>query len=194
VDADLAERVANGLGLDVPAPMPPAKEPVDLAPSDALSILKQVAPANGRRLGILVTDGADGSIIRGLIKAAEAVGASVKIIAPKIGGVTLKGGKKLAADEKIDGAPSVLFDAVALVLSEDGAKMLLGEKAALDFVSDAYAHCKAIGHTDAAKALVEKAGARRDAFFFDLPAGAGSLASKLSMRQWSRETKVKLPV
>jgi catalase len=182
------------LGIDLPASIPPAKEPFDMAPSDALSILKQSAPATGRRLGILVTDGADGSLVDALVKAAKSVGASVKIIAPKVGGVTLKGGKKLAADEKIDGAPSVLFDGIALVLSEEGASMLIGEKAALDFVSDAYAHCKAIGHTDASQVLIKKIGAEPDDFFVDLPAGVKSLLNKLSTRAWDREAKVKLPV
>ena len=45
-------------------------------------------------------------------------GASVKIIAPKVGGTKLADGSLLA------GTPSVLFDAVAVVLSDDGAKML----------------------------------------------------------------------
>ncbi|GHC67480.1 hypothetical protein GCM10007315_35660 [Gemmobacter tilapiae] len=119
---------------------------------------------------------------------------TVKIIAPKLGGVVLADGSHLAADEKIDGAPSVLFDGVALVLSEDGAKLLTGEKAALDFVSDAYAHCKAIGHTKEALALLDKAGAQQDAFFVGLEKRVDDLISKLSTREWAREVKVKLPV
>jgi catalase len=194
VDTDLAERVALGLGLDLPPVIPPAKAAVDMATSDALSILKHTAPVAGRCLGVLVSDGAEGSVIDGLKAAAKAAGAAVKIIAPKVGGVTLKGGKFLAADEKIDGAPSVLFDAVALVLSDGGAKILLGEKAALDFVSDAYAHCKAIGHTPAARALIDKVGAELDGFFMELPAGAKALVGKLSAREWAREAKVKLPL
>ncbi|MCG6121540.1 MAG: catalase [Microvirga sp.] len=194
VDDDLARRVANGLGIPLPEPAPSAKAPVEMKPSDALSILKRSTPVAGRSLGILVTDGADGAIIEALKAAATDEGASFKIIAPKVGGVTLKDGATLEADEKIDGAPSVLFDAVALVMSDKGAKQLLGEKAALDFVSDAYAHCKAIGHTDAAAALLDKVGAERDAFFIALPAGAKALIGKLSTRRWERETLVKLPL
>lgn len=194
VDDDLAQRVADGLGHKLPAALAPAKKRVEMKPSDALSILKHVPPVTGRTLGILVTDGADGAIVEALKSAAEGAGANVKIVAPKVGGVTLGNGDLLPADEKIDGAPSVMFDAVALVLSKDGAQVLLGEKAALDFVSDAFAHCKAIGHTPAAKALMDKAGAMPDAFFFDLTDGADDLVSKLSLRQWEREKTVKLPV
>lgn len=190
----LARRVADGLGTPFPDAISPAKAPVDMKLSDALSILKQQPPVLGRCLGILVSDSADGAIVEALKAAAKSAGVSVKIIAPKVGGVTLKGGATLCADEKIDGAPSVLFDAVALVLSKDGAQQLLGEKAALDFVSDAYAHCKAIGHTAEARVLIDKAGAEPDDFFFDLAAGAKVLVGKVSSRHWAREEKVKLPI
>ena len=89
-------------------------------------------------------------------------GASVKIIAQKVGGVVLSGGKRLAADEKIDGAPSVLFDAVALVLSTAGTEMLVKESAAVDFVANAFVHLKAIGANVAAKPLLDKARVETD--------------------------------
>jgi catalase len=193
VDGELARRVADGLGIALPPAIEPARAPTDMKPSDALSILKRDAPVTGRCLGLLVSDGADGAVVEALKSAAEAAGASVRIIAPKVGGVSLKGGKNLPADEMIDGAPSVLFDAVALVLSDQGAAQLAGEKAALDFVSDAYAHCKAIGHTAAAADLIEKAGAEPDDFFLELPGGAEALVGKLAARAWEREKKVKLP-
>ena len=46
----------------------------------------------------------------------------VEIIAPHVGGAKLSDGKMLEADEKIDGGPSVVFDAVALVMGEAAAK------------------------------------------------------------------------
>ncbi|MFU8863546.1 MAG: catalase [Rhodobacterales bacterium] len=194
VDEELAQRVADGLGHELPAAVEPARERVEMKPSDALSILKKEPPVMGRTLGILVTNGAEKGTIEALKTAAEEAGATVKIVAPKVGGVTLDSGDLLPADEKVDGAPSVLFDAVALVMSEDGAKMLTGEKAALDFVSDAFAHCKAIGHTPGAAVLMEKAGAVPDAFFVDLAEGAGDLIAKLSARHWEREEAVILPL
>lgn len=194
VDDTLAIRVADGVGVDLPPAIAPAKAPVDLPVSDALSMLKKTRPVTGRCLGLLVTDGADGSTVEALQKAAKATGASVKIIAPKVGGVTLKDGKRLVADERIDGAPSVMFDAVALVLSAEGAAQLAGEKAVLDFVSDAYAHCKAIGHTEEAQVLIDKAGAQEDDFLIGLPKGAKDLIGLLSSREWSRAAKVKPPL
>ena len=62
------------------------------------------------------------------------------------------------ADEKIDGGPSVLFDAVALVFSEQAGDDLATNKPAKDFVSDAHAHAKYIAWTNAATPLFEAVG------------------------------------
>lgn len=122
VDASLAQRVADGLGVTLPPASAPASAPFDMDDSPALRIVgKYPDTLKGRAVGILVTDGADGAVVEAVRAAAEADGATVKIVAPKIGGVTLKGGKKLKADGQLAGTPSVVFDAVALVLSEEAA-------------------------------------------------------------------------
>ncbi|WP_375204499.1 catalase [Hyphococcus sp.] len=160
VDDTLAKTVAQNLGLDLPAAAKPARKPItNLKPSDALSIMKN-PPASfaGRKLGVLVSDGAPGSVIRTLKSAVKAEGAMFKVVAPKIGGVTLDNGDHLPADEKIDGGPSVLFDAVALVMSEEGCETFLAMPPARDFVADAFAHKKFIGYVETAKPLFDKAG------------------------------------
>jgi catalase len=194
IDTTLAQRVSDGLGMKLPAKIAAAKEPVEMAASDAVSILKHKVPPKGRCLALLVSDGADAETVTRLQAAAKSAGASVKVIAPKVGGVTLSDGVHLEADEKIDGAPSVLFDAIALVLSKAGAELLRGEKAALDFVSDAYAHCKFIGHTDASLPLMEKAGVMSDEAVLALPGKSKDLVDALANRKWAREKAVKLPV
>ena len=138
VDATLAQRVADGLNVKLPAANPAASAPFDMDASPALRIVgKYPDTLKGRAVGILVTDGADGAVVDAVKAAAEADGATVKIVAPKIGGVTLKGGKKLKADGQLAGTPSVVFDAVALVLSEAGCAELLKESAAVDFAPQA---------------------------------------------------------
>jgi hypothetical protein len=47
-------------------------------------------------------------------------------------GAKLSDGKMLAADGQLAGTPSVIFDAVALVLSDSGGKQLAQEPAAVD--------------------------------------------------------------
>jgi catalase len=74
--------------------------------------------------------------------------------------VALSDRKKVPAKQKIDGGPSVLYDAVALVISEKGAALLAKDAPTKDFINDAFAHCKFIAHTNAANALFQAAGVR----------------------------------
>lgn len=160
IDADLAARVARGLGLaKPPKPADPAKEPVDLPPSDALSILKNGAGRfEGRKLGLLVTDGADAALAHALQDAVSKAGGMVEVIAPQIGGVALSDGKTLPAQQKVTGGPSVLYDAVAILTSAEGAEELQGMHAARSFVADAFAHAKFIAYSPEAEALFDRAG------------------------------------
>jgi catalase len=193
VDGELATRVAAGLNVPLPARSAPAAEPQDMDMSPALRIVGKYPPSlMGRAVGILVTDGADGAVVAAVKKAAEAEGSSVKIVAPKIGGVTLKDGKTLKADGQLAGTPSVIFDAVALVLSEDGCAQLLGEGAAIDFVHNAFGHLKAIGFTAEAQPLLDKAGVKPDAGIVDLGGGVDGFVEPARTRQWDRELKVRM--
>ncbi len=161
IDADLAQKVADGLGL---ASVPKAHEPrrkviEDLPASDALSILKNGPGAfKGRKLGILVTDGIDGGMLTALRDAVEEVGGMVEIIAPTVGGITTAKGAEVAADQKIDGGPSVLYDAVAVLASPEGVEKLKGMHPAKCFAADAFAHAKFIALGGEAKSLFTAAG------------------------------------
>ncbi|BCW87796.1 Catalase C [Alphaproteobacteria bacterium SO-S41] len=193
VDESLARRVADGLNMALPAKSQAVVEPQDMEPSPALRIIgKYPETLQGRAVGILVTDGADGRIVAAVKKAVEAEGATVKIVAPKIGGVTLKGGRKLKADGQLAGTPSVLFDAVALVLSDEGCAELLNEGAAVDFAAHAFGHLKAIGFTSEAQPLLDKAGVQPDDGIVDLGDGADAFIAPASTRQWDREPKVRM--
>jgi catalase len=192
IDADLAQRVADGLNVKLPAANPAASEPYDMKNSPALSIVgKYPGSLKGRAVGILVTDGADGAVVDAVKAAAEGAGASVKIVAPKIGGVTLKGGKALAADGQLAGTPSVVFDAVALVFSEEGCAALLKESAAVDFAAFAFVHLKAIGFTPEAQPLLDKANVEPDTGVIDLSKGVEAWLKPAATRQWDREPGVR---
>jgi len=140
----------------------PARQPLtDLPESPALSMLERRSPGTfaGRKLGVLITPGADASVLTALRSGAAAENATVEIIAPVAGGTQTSDGSPLPG-KQVDGAPSVLFDTVAVVATPDGARELAANPAARDFVSDAYAHCKLIGYTDGAAPLLETAGIR----------------------------------
>jgi catalase len=160
VDQDLATTVAEGLGLrEMPPAAPSAREPrQDLVPSPALSII-ECGPGSfaGRKIGVLVTAGANAEMLAALRAAARAEQAMMEIVAPVAGGVDASDGS-VVPGKQIDGAPSVLFDAVAVVVSQDGARALSALPAARDFLSDAYAHCKFVGYTSGATPLFEAVG------------------------------------
>jgi catalase len=193
LDEELANRVADGLNLPLPEASQPAAEPQDLPEAPSIRIIgKYKDSLKGRKVGILVHDGSDGDIIDAVKSAAEAAGASVMIVAPKIGGATLANGKILAVDGQLAGTPSVMFDAVAIVLSEEGTADLLGEGAAVDFAKDAFGHLKAIGYTPQAQPLLDKAGVTPDEGVFDLSGRAKTAFTKAaSTRQWDREPSVR---
>jgi catalase len=159
IDQGLAGNVAKGLGLKLPAAMKPLRTPVDLPSSEPLSIVRN-GPGRfeGRKLGVLVTDGASAAIVRALQAAVDEAGGMFEVVAPKIGGATLDDGELLVAQQKIDGGPSVLYDAVAIVVSQEGAALLEKDAPTRDFIADAFAHCKFIGYAEAAMPLLEKAG------------------------------------
>ena len=201
IDETLATVVAGGLGLPkLPDPAPAAATPrTDLPPSDALSIVKN-GPESfaGRKLGILVSDGAPVELVKALTKEIKRLGAVYEIIAPKTAGAMLDDGTIAEAKQKIDGGPSVLYDAVALILSADGAAQLTMDKAAKDFVSDAHAHCKFIAYVDDALPLIERAGilpADMDDGYVRLE-GPDDVEPFLTLcaqvRLWDREFKVDL--
>ena len=55
----------------------------------------------------------------------------------------------------------MLYDAVAILASAEGAAALAADPAAKDFVTDAHAHGKFIAYDPAAVPLLEAAGCRR---------------------------------
>ena len=161
IDPDLAQTVADGIGLkDLPKAATPAVEPRDdLAVSNALSILKNPPGTfKGRKLGVLITDGVDADLLDALKTALDAEGAMMELVAPTVGGVMAGDGTMLAAHHQIDGGPSVLFDAVAVLPGEEGILGLLKLAPARDFVSDAYAHYKFVGFSAPAAKLFAKVG------------------------------------
>jgi len=165
VDEDLAQEVADGLGLDkLPDAAPPARKPItDLKPSRALSILANPPPTlAGRKIGSLVSDGAPSELLAAVMSAVKAEGMMAEVVAPKIGGITCSAGKRVPAQQKVNGGPSVLYDAVVVLLSDQGAQLLAKEATARDFVNDAWAHAKFIAYNGAALPLFQSAGITPD--------------------------------
>ena len=96
----------------------------------------------------------------------------------------------LASDGQLAGTPSVMFDAVAIVLSAAGAEALAKESSAIDFVRDAFGHLKAIAVDSGGQRLLESA-------LVDIDGGVCSASDTKAFiaaaktRQWDREASVR---
>ncbi len=102
VDAGLANRVAAGLGLINPTRNLPAREPIDLDASAALSIHKNMKETlEGRQIGILIAGGSDAKAISDLVGALNDAKARPFIVAPKVGETKLSDGNTIRADGQL---------------------------------------------------------------------------------------------
>jgi catalase len=176
VDKTLAARVAEGLGLAVPkkldGPMNlsvPADGDVkdfqpralarDIGASPALSMANTVKKGvQTRKVAILAADGVDGAALSGMQRALKAAGAQSKVIAPRLGTLSTAQGHDITVDWSFLTAGSVLFDAVFVPGGEKSATALMAEPRAMEFVGEAYKHCKTIAATGEGAALLDAAG------------------------------------
>jgi catalase len=187
-----AEPKSAAIGMEGKrAEITPYQAPIDLSP--ALTLVGKARPMlKGRKIGALVTDGADGDRLQALRDALEREGAELAIV---FGGVRLKSGKHLATDMALSGgAPSVFFDAVAIFASAEGVKPLLKNSAAIDWVRD-FGHLKVIGHTSAAQPLFAKASIADDldegVIELDTRASIGQyIEAAKQQRVWDREARL----
>ena len=163
VDATLAEKVAENLGIQVPdKPVEPINRsiPADADPADyqpikvdlkleksaALSMENTIKNTiKTRQIAILAADGVDESALNQMKKTLAAEGAVAKVIAPKLGFVKGSKGKDVKVDMSFLTATSVVFDAVYVPSGADCSKTLAGNPDAIHFINEAYRHCKVIG-------------------------------------------------
>ena len=187
IDPTLGTRVADALGMVGQADViTPAREPIELPPSPALSILnKAPATLEGRKVGALIADGFDAALVAKLRAAVEKAGAMFELVAPKVGKTVAADGTEVTADHMVAGGPSVIFDAVCVL----SAGALVNAPPALDWVSDAFNHCKVIGVVKDAQPLLAAARVKTDGGVIDL--GDKGIATFIETakrgRIWARE-------
>ena len=192
VDEDLAHRLAEGLGIDhLPPAMISACKMQTLKPSPALQLIANMKDTlQGRTVGLLIDDGSDKASIDLHMMAIIKAGARLKIVAQKIGKATLSDGTSINVDAQLAGTPSVIFDAIAILLSEEGAAKLSKNASAIDFVRDAYAHLKAISIDHGGHTLFKTAGLSVDDGVIQCHL-LDQFIKAAKTRQWDREVRVR---
>ena len=161
VDAVLAQRVADGLGMPVP---PPPKGTEDVPYTNEPEMDRALSMANsrkesiiGRTIAVLAAHGVDGKAVDAMRKALENTGATMKLIAPSLGKIKAAGGEQIDVDHSFPTVGSVLFDAVFSPGGEKSVAVLCADANAVLFVKEAYKHGKAIAATEGGARLIAKA-------------------------------------
>lgn len=164
VNDTLAKKVAEGLGISVPENVErpinkgvgadasddqepsPAKEQQSL--SNALSMISNKNNSDTietRIVAFLCSEGVSFESISVMKKALEEKGASVKIIGTNATALQSLEGKEIKIDHNLLTVSSVLFDAVYIPAGKTSIELLRKEDKAIEFLNDAYKHCKVIG-------------------------------------------------
>jgi catalase len=197
IEPELGARVAKAMGLEGKAEkLTPAVAPRDdLEPSPTLSLIKKWEDTlKGKCVAALIGKGFDGKLVENLKAALKKEGAQLKLVAPHVGPVADASGKTVDPDMQLDGAPSILFDAVVLAPGEDGAEEMMGNAATIDFIRDAFGHLKAIGYAADAQRLFDAAGLDPDEAVIELASKSGIgnfIAAAKKHKLWDREKKVR---
>ncbi len=173
VDLSLAEGVAEGLGITIPAePNDPQNQIVpadadaeeyrslegieqEVPSSDALSILKNVVPLIAtKKVAVLIGDGFDAKSTESILQALIKAGAAPKIVGPHGGVLIGSDDSEMQVDFQIKTVGSVLFDAVVMGGGVKSFEKLAVEACATLFINESYKHLKPIGALGEGKAFV----------------------------------------
>ncbi len=160
---ELAATVAESLGMELPAPLPLARETPttpEVEKSPALSLLAR--PGDGgirtRKVAILVAPGCDGASIAAIQAALFEAGAVGRLVGSRLGTVKTAGGDKLEADCTMENSPGFLFDALVLPDGMPAVEALAADPHTMEFIKDQYRHCKTLMAFGASQALLTEAG------------------------------------
>ena len=163
VSQALALSVAEGLGIDLPEPMPRAIKRTpkpEVTISKALSLL--ALPGDGgvasRKIAMLIANGVEGESITAVMNALDEAGAVVRLLGSRLGTVTSEEGETFEVDATLENSPSVLFDALVLPDGTEAVQSLARDGHTLEFLKDQYRHCKTILALGASSRLLDRAG------------------------------------
>jgi catalase len=167
VDASLAGRVAEGLGLEeIPRVSPPMNHSfsADSAPGSREPRIvgtggsEDVSPTHSmantvknsietRKVAILAADGVDELAVAEMKRSLDLAGAQGKIVAPRLGYIRGMDGSDLFVEFSLLTGSSVLFDAVYVPGGAASVETLAAERDAVEWVTETFRHCKTIGAT-----------------------------------------------
>ncbi|WP_208508196.1 catalase [Variovorax paradoxus] len=159
---ELAARLAQDLGMALPAPLPKALEnppQPEVEVSPPLSLLAR--PGDGgirtRKVAVLIAHGVEGTSLAKLISALVEAGAVPRLVAARLGTYSGAAGESFEADATMENSPGFLFDALVLPDGAAAVEALDADAHTLEFLRAQYWHCKTILAFGASEALLAEA-------------------------------------
>lgn len=152
VDARLARKVAEPLGIDPPdaraaagrAGFREARVRLLLETSPALSLEAAGGPIQTRKVAVLVAAGVELGAFKVIQQALHDAGASTHVLAGHLGFISSSSGQQLPVDAALAASASVLYDAVLVPGGAASAQALARDGDAMRFLMEAWRHCKPI--------------------------------------------------
>ena len=143
IDLDLAQQVADQLGIEIPAEKMAAKLPeVQVSPRLSFEAFKP-EDIKARKIALLVHDKANEASIKAVQAWAEPEGAVVDVLTPKPGPVLGQQGEVIPSDGMQKAEPSIAYDAV-VIADGDNYDVVMKDGVATHYLLEAYKHLKPI--------------------------------------------------
>ncbi len=160
VSPELAQRVADGLGIALPPAMPRAlNEPrlpeVKESPALSLTALPGSGGIRSLKVALLIAPGVDEASLSAVQEALVTQGAVALYVGPRLGTIASAKGS-LEAAATTENTPPVLFD--ALVLPDGGIDALAADGHVMEFVQNQFRHGKTILALGSGRQFLERAG------------------------------------
>lgn len=145
VDLQLAQQVAQGIGVEAPqAPTEEVRQGVTLL-SPALSQMNTVKSPATRKIAVLAANGFDSAEMKAVMTALQTAGVTAEIVSENLGILTGTEGDQQQVKQTFLTADSVLYDAVYLAGGKESIAQIGSIREAVNFVVEAYNHLKTIG-------------------------------------------------
>jgi catalase len=157
VAPELAEQVAQGLGIPAPPAMPKLMSPQQAEVTHAASLSLLARPGDGSvtgmRVALIVAEGSEAQAVHRVYNELIARKAAPRIVASRLGRISTDDDANVSVHVEVsfEIAPSVLWDACVVFGTPDRDPALVNDAAVMDFLREQHLHCKpivALGDSD----------------------------------------------
>lgn len=159
VDLELAKQIAKVVGANPPSEKPMPKKTPKLQMSKALSMENTIKDSiMTRKVAALVMEGFNDAELASVKTALEDQGAKLDVVSQFLSPIKGKSGREFEVDKPYVSASSVLYDAVYIPGGQQSIDAMKQQGYVINFINEAFKHCKAIGASSEAVGLLAETG------------------------------------